>query len=53
MQYVLTIFYEGADLHKSIFLNAFKDGIIAIWERASCCLLMLSAKQGNHEYEYE
>ena len=30
MQYVLTIFYEGADLHKSIFLNALKYGIIDI-----------------------
>ena len=30
--------------------QTFKDGIVAIWERASISLLMLSAKQGNYWY---
>ena len=49
--FVFTIFIKGAYLtFKSIFHVVLKDGIIAIWERASVSLLMLSAKQRNYWY---
>jgi len=49
----LTININGAYLKfKSIFQKTHTYSIIAIWERASVSLVMLSAKQGNHWYHF-
>ena len=48
---ILTIFNEGAySALKLMFHKALKDGIIAIWERASDSLFMLSTKQVKYWY---